>query len=101
MKLIRRVDNEWLFGSLKSGTEGTFPSNYIEIKVPLPNEKLPSPPVLAAAVALYDFIPDQPGDLRFLTGDTIIVQHKLNDEWYFGECNGSKGQFPINYVQMS
>lgn len=95
------MDSEWLFGRLRNGTEGTFPSNYIEVKVPLPNEQLPSPPVLATAVALYDFMPDQPGDLRFLTGDTIVVQYKLNDHWYFGECNGSKGQFPINYVQMS
>lgn len=95
------MDNEWLYGRLRNGSEGTFPSNYIDVKIPLPNEKLAPPQVLGTAVALYDFTADQPGDLRFLTGDTIVVQYKLNDEWYHGECNGSKGQFPINYVRMS
>ncbi|CAH0677815.1 unnamed protein product [Spodoptera exigua] len=100
IKLIRRVDQEWLFGSLRSGAQGLFPSNYVEIKIPLPNEA-PSTPLIGVAVALYDFEPVEPGDLRFATGDTIQVRSKLNDEWYFGECNGLKGQFPINYVQMS
>lgn len=99
--MIRRVDQEWLYGSLKSGVEGLFPSNYVEIKVPLPNESAPSPPLIGVAVALYDFEPVQPGDLRFITGDTIQVRYKINEEWYFGECNGLTGQFPINYVQMS
>ncbi|KAG6456100.1 hypothetical protein O3G_MSEX009571 [Manduca sexta] len=100
IKLIRRVDHEWLYGSLRNGLQGLFPSNYVEIKIPLPNESMPAPPLLGTAVALYDFEPDQPGDLRFLTGDTILVRYKLNDEWYFGECNGAKGQFPVNYVKM-
>lgn len=100
IKLIRRVDHEWLYGSLRSGVQGLFPSNYVEIKVPLPNESAPST-LIGTAVAMYDFEPDQAGDLRFRTGDTIHVRCKINDEWYFGECNGVKGQFPINYVQMS
>ncbi|XP_047034299.1 actin-binding protein isoform X1 [Helicoverpa zea] len=101
IKLIRRVDQEWLCGSLRNGAQGLFPSNYVEIKIPLPNESAPPPPLIAVATALYDFEAVQPGDLSFLTGDTIQVRYKINDEWYFGECNGLKGQFPINYVQMS
>lgn len=100
IKLIKRVDNEWLYGVLRSGAEGLFPSNYVEIKVPLANDRAPPPARLGLATALYDFEPVQPGDLRFLSGDTISVIHKLSDEWYFGECNGAKGQFPVNYVQM-
>lgn len=102
IKLIRRVDQEWLYGRSVSGAEGVFPANYVEILVPLPNELL-SPPAarrLATAAALYDFHSDQPGDLRFHAGDLISVMYKLNDEWYFGECDGIKGQFPFNYVQM-
>ncbi|KAM3961214.1 SH3 domain-containing lethal (3) 05822 isoform 2-T2 [Aphomia sociella] len=101
IKLIRRVDNEWLYGRLRSGVEGLFPSNYVEIKVPLPNEKPPQSPRIGVATAMYDFEPVQPGDLRFQTGDTIYVTQKLSEEWYVGECNGMKGQFPVNYVQMS
>ncbi|XP_049884983.1 SH3 domain-containing protein 19 isoform X2 [Pectinophora gossypiella] len=101
IKLIRRVDDEWLYGGMRSGVCGLFPANYVEVKVPLPQDPAPPPRRLASATALYDFEPVQPGDLRFLTGDTINVMYKLNDEWYFGECNGLKGQFPVNYVQMS
>lgn len=68
--------------------------------MPLPNDS-PTQPILGEAIALYDFDPVQTGDLRFLTGDSIRVMQKLNEEWYFGECNGVKGQFPANYIQMS
>ncbi|CAG4965929.1 unnamed protein product [Parnassius apollo] len=98
--LIRRVNDEWLCGRLRNGMQGLFPANYVEVKVPLPNET-----VLKCnfgfATAIYDFEPVQPGDLRFTAGDTIDVMQKLNDEWYYGECKGLKGQFPANYVQMS
>ncbi|XP_072933404.1 uncharacterized protein l(3)05822 isoform X2 [Epargyreus clarus] len=100
IKLIRRVDDEWLYGSVRSGAQGLFPSNYVEVKVPLPNET-PKPPSIGRAKALYDFEPVQTGDLRFSVGDTINVLTKINEEWYFGECNNMKGQFPVNYVQMS
>lgn len=95
------MDSEWLYGRSESGAEGVFPANYVDIKVPLPNEPLPTPARLGTAAALYDLESDQPGDLRFLAGDMISVMYKINDEWYFGECNGMKGQFPFNYVQMS
>ncbi|XP_037868097.1 SH3 domain-containing protein 19 isoform X2 [Bombyx mori] len=101
IKLIRRVDHEWLFGQLKSGVEGIFPSNYVEIKVPLPNDAASPRPSIGTAIALYNFESNEVGDLPFVPGDSITVLEKLNDEWYYGECNGKKGQFPVNYVQMS
>lgn len=87
-----------MYGRLRSGAEGLFPSNYVEVKVPLPNER---PSNFGQAIALYDFHPGQPGDLSFGVGDKITVLSKISNEWYFGECNGLKGQFPANYVQMS
>lgn len=101
VNLIRRVDRDWLYGKLRSGTEGLFPANYVEIKVPLPGETKPAAARLGTALALYDFESHQTGDLCFTAGDNISVISRLNDEWYFGECNGVKGQFPANYVQMS
>ncbi|XP_068619553.1 uncharacterized protein l(3)05822 isoform X2 [Battus philenor] len=98
--LISRINEEWLCGRLSNGVQGLFPANYVEIKVPLPNETACMPSV-KVATAVYDFEPVQSGDLRFSAGDTIYVTHMLNEEWYFGECNGLKGQFPSNYVQMS
>lgn len=94
------MDNEWFYGSLRSGAEGLFPCSYVEVKAPLPNDE-PAPRALGSATALYDFAPAQPGDLPFRAGDNISVLQKISDEWYFGECNGAKGQFPVNYVQLS
>ncbi|CAF4915973.1 unnamed protein product [Pieris macdunnoughi] len=94
--LVRRVNEEWLHGKLETGADGLFPSNYVEIKVPLNDSS-----IMGTAVALYDFAPVQNGDLQFNTGDNITVLSKISDEWYFGECNGIKGQFPVNYVQIS
>lgn len=96
--LVRRVNDEWMYGRLRSGAEGLFPSNYVEVKVPLPNER---PNTIGQAIALYDFDAVQAGDLVFRIGDRISVLSKINEEWYFGECNGLKGQFPANYIRMS
>lgn len=95
---MRRVNDEWMYGRLRSGAEGLFPSNYVEVKVPLPNER---PNTIGQAIALYDFDAVQPGDLVFRIGDKISILSKINEEWYFGECNGLKGHFPANYIQMS
>ncbi|CAG9112753.1 unnamed protein product [Plutella xylostella] len=100
ISLIRRENAEWLYGSA-GGARGLFPSNYVEIKVPLPDDPLPAAPRLGTALALYDLESTQPGDLAFSAGDSITVTHKINDEWYFGECGGVKGQFPVNYVQLN
>lgn len=96
--MIRRENDEWMYGRLQDGSEGLFPSNYVEVKVPLPNEQ---PNNIGTAIALYDFEPMQTGDLSFSVGDRVTVLSKINDEWHYGECNGVKGQFPANYVQMS
>ncbi|CAG9567993.1 unnamed protein product [Danaus chrysippus] len=96
--LIRRENDEWMYGRLQNGSEGLFPTNYVEVKVPLPNEQSNS---IGTAIALYDFEQMQSGDLNFSVGDKITVLSKINDEWHYGECNGAKGQFPANYVKMS
>lgn len=49
--------------------------------------------------ALYEFQPQQDGDLYIRPGDKIEVVEKPSPEWYKGKCNGNVGMFPSNYVK--
>uniref|UniRef100_H3APU3 RING-type E3 ubiquitin transferase n=1 Tax=Latimeria chalumnae TaxID=7897 RepID=H3APU3_LATCH len=52
------------------------------------------------AKALYDYGGQMPGDLRFKTGDIIILHRQVDDNWYHGEINGVSGIFPASFVQV-
>jgi len=77
-----------------------------------PAHRRPVPPVPGAggapggvvgkAKALYNFSPQQPGDLGFNAGDIIDVTFKTNnqDDWWKGNCKGKSGSFPSNYVEL-
>lgn len=49
--------------------------------------------------ALYEFQPQQSGDLHIRPGDKIEVLEKPSPEWFKGRCNGHVGMFPSNYVK--
>ena len=48
--------------------------------------------------ALYDFTPDEDGDLDFQEGDVIRVTDTSDENWWAGEIGGSSGLFPAAYV---
>ncbi|RPB10464.1 hypothetical protein P167DRAFT_509402 [Morchella conica CCBAS932] len=54
------------------------------------------------ARALYDFDGQDSGDLSFREGERILVVRKTEsvDDWWEGELNGRKGQFPANYTEI-
>jgi hypothetical protein len=51
-------------------------------------------------IALYTFQAQAAGDLGFKEGDRIKVTRKTEstDDWWEGEINGRKGEFPANYT---
>ena len=48
--------------------------------------------------ALYDFAGRDREELSFSAGDHLVVHQKLDEDWCYGELNGSYGLFPVSYV---
>lgn len=48
--------------------------------------------------ALYDFTPQEQGELEFKRGDVITVTDRSDQHWWHGEIGHRKGLFPATYV---
>jgi len=70
---------------------------------PAPGRPRPPPPRAPQSVercrALYDFTAEDSTELPLRKGDIVNIIKKGQD-WWEGECNGRRGLFPGNYVEM-
>ncbi|KAG7271157.1 hypothetical protein CRUP_002806 [Coryphaenoides rupestris] len=48
--------------------------------------------------ALFDFDPQEEGELGFRRGEYIQVLDNSDPNWWKGGCHGQTGMFPRNYV---
>ncbi|XP_057372331.1 endophilin-A-like isoform X6 [Daphnia carinata] len=67
---------------------------------PVPQGRTNSRPQ-PSATAVYDFDPENPGELGFKEGDCITLTSRIDENWFEGSVNGKTGFFPVNYVQVT
>ncbi|KAJ8600513.1 hypothetical protein CTAYLR_009210 [Chrysophaeum taylorii] len=52
------------------------------------------------ARALYDYTPEEPGELELRKGDLIEIRSREDENWWQGTIDDRDGEFPSNYVEV-
>ncbi|XP_066299583.1 uncharacterized protein [Branchiostoma lanceolatum] len=98
VQLLSTENSGWYFGYL-DGRLGLIPAHIVEI-IQFDNRKRRKVRDKRFARALYDYSPQEEGELRLQVYDVIEVLNRDESGWWYGRCQGSLGVFPSNYVEV-
>ncbi|KAJ2240471.1 hypothetical protein GGH98_005927 [Coemansia sp. RSA 454] len=65
--------------------------------------------LVVVATAAHDYASGVKGDLEFARGERIVIQSRVNDDWWFGSIlpaagrgsTGRSGMFPRTHVSLA
>lgn len=103
--ILEQLSAEWYRGRTRSGCEGIFPINYIDVKVPLVEQNAKSKPLRVRC--LYNFSAEYDGDLTLKVGVTsycccnILVLCLRFFSCVYGYYNSGIKHFAYNLTDIS